>query len=452
MRSVTVEDGLEMIDPYLEVAAASNHVPGMVVSIWNYDGMAYNRAFGLADVEAGTPMTTNHLFRGASIQKMATAATCMLLDDSADLYLDQPVADFVSELHDHPDEAFSSVTIREVLSQSTGLIRNGPRPSWWWDERVPFPDDETLIDLFMGSTYDSNHEQRGMGRYSNAAYGLLKLVVERASGQSFDDLEREQIISPLGLEASMYPDYSPEITDQLATGYTSYVAGERYPALAGRKATNALAASMGVCLTSEAACRLGAAFLDEDTTVLSDEQKQLMLPTHQSVYGALDKLQYGLGLQVFRSDPPLFGHTGGFNGFRGAVVVNPEELVVVSVLMNSTDASPDKMAVGIMDTLKLLSKVRPSPGLLPLKGVYRGVMADIYQVTPTKNGLYLTDPTTWDPLRGLQRYDHVGDGKFFSGSEHPDELVHFCEDGNHTIMVGRGGLEFVPIQAFPDYM
>jgi D-alanyl-D-alanine carboxypeptidase len=450
VRASIVEDGLEMLDPYFEIAMQSNTVPGMVIGICNSGELVYNRAFGKADLDTDTPMTEDHMARGASIIKMLTAAIGLKLEITGALSLDDPVAMYVPELHEHPDRVFSELTFRQLLQHSSGLIRNGPRPTWWWDAHTPYPDWEKVLRMIMESTYDHEHIERGKARYSNIGYEPVAEGYQRATGQTYAELLDQHITGPLGIRDSLYPDYTQAIADRLATGYTDAGAGERYQALAFRKMTNALAPSVGVCLTSEANCRIGAAFLEEDSTVFVRRGEMVPRQGFLGIDGPGWPPFYGMGLHAFRFDPPLYGHTGGFDGFRSALVMNPEEQLVVSVLMNSTDAIPTDLAAGIMDTFEFAHFYGPaSPELKFLRGMYRNPMAGIRQVTPGIGSLFLSDPTTWNPLKDLKQYYHKEDGAFRSGDEHPDEPIHFQPEGS---LSGFGGLEFLPIRAFAHYM
>src|SRR3954468_25022723 len=70
---------LARIDTFVQAAVDSNRIAGAVLLVMRDGQVAYERAFGWADKEAGRRMTTNALFRIASQSKAITSATLLSL-------------------------------------------------------------------------------------------------------------------------------------------------------------------------------------------------------------------------------------------------------------------------------------------------------------------------------------------------------------------------------------
>src|SRR5690606_3869506 len=94
------------------------HVPGAAVLVLRDGQPVVRRGYGLADVEAGTPVTAQTNFRLASVSKAFTAATVLLLAEDGLVDLDDPVRKWLPSL----PEAADAVTIHHLLSHTSGLV------------------------------------------------------------------------------------------------------------------------------------------------------------------------------------------------------------------------------------------------------------------------------------------------------------------------------------------
>ena len=103
----------------------------------SYNGvLIYARGFGFADVASSTPVQPDSLFRTASVSKTFTAAVVLKLIEQGKLQPDQPAFALLSDLQPAPgamvNPELASITIRELLNHTSGLIDNagtiGPDP------------------------------------------------------------------------------------------------------------------------------------------------------------------------------------------------------------------------------------------------------------------------------------------------------------------------------------
>jgi D-alanyl-D-alanine carboxypeptidase len=126
-----VSQAVPFIDHWLQFRYARLEMPGFVVAI-SIDGkVEFLKAYGYADAEKGEPMTTDHVFRIASHSKTFAATAIMQLAEERLLHIDEPVAKYVSWLRDHKDHRMEKVTIRQLMSHSAGMIRDGKDANFW---------------------------------------------------------------------------------------------------------------------------------------------------------------------------------------------------------------------------------------------------------------------------------------------------------------------------------
>ncbi|HEY9568815.1 MAG TPA: serine hydrolase domain-containing protein, partial [Thalassobaculum sp.] len=130
---------LDYVPRWLEHQMRASEQPGCVIAIARRGRVVLERAFGVADLATGEPLTPRHRFRVASHSKTFTATGILRLREAGRLRLDDPAGDHVSGLH--PQVA--AATVGQLLSHSAGLIRDGLDAGQWQDRR-PFLDTAEL--------------------------------------------------------------------------------------------------------------------------------------------------------------------------------------------------------------------------------------------------------------------------------------------------------------------
>ena len=95
-------------------------IPGIVVGIYR-DGEVSLHADGIGHLGASWPMRSDNLFRIASITKLFTSTSAMMLVDDGRLDLDEPVKTYLPELTLADPEAEASITMRQLLSHASGI-------------------------------------------------------------------------------------------------------------------------------------------------------------------------------------------------------------------------------------------------------------------------------------------------------------------------------------------
>src|SRR3978361_747933 len=115
--------GSAALDTSLPGAAESKDVPGVVALITNRERVLYQSAFGVADVATGRPLTSDALFRIASMTKAVTSLALMQLVEQGRLGLDDPAEKYLPEL--------AGLKVFESFDATTGAyqLRPASRPA-----------------------------------------------------------------------------------------------------------------------------------------------------------------------------------------------------------------------------------------------------------------------------------------------------------------------------------
>lgn len=179
------------IEEYVEPLVAAGDFSGVVLVARGRDVLV-RRAWGLAAAELGVPMSPDARFDIASLTKTFTSAAILELLAAGTLDLDDPLSRFVPEL-----PRASEISLEDLLLHRSGLPEEADLP----DYRERLHDSLTLEQSVLrlrgaGLRFSPGTESS----YSNSGYQTLALVVERASGEPFDEFVSRTLLAPLGME------------------------------------------------------------------------------------------------------------------------------------------------------------------------------------------------------------------------------------------------------------
>lgn len=339
----------------LDATVADGSIPGAVlaVSVPGYD--PWVGSAGLAARSPAVPMTPDTKVRIASISKIFTAVVALQLVEEGALALDAPLSDWVPGLV--PDG--ERITVGNLLQHTSGLYDyledrrfigqayQDPERRWAPAELVAYAADFPLA-FAPGA--------EGAWDYSSTNYVLLGMVIEAATGNSLAEEMRARIFEPLAMEQTIFaPDEA--LAEPWARGYSR---GTDQTAVAMSMAfgTANLVSTAGD-LDRFAAGLFGGALLEpasfELMTTFVGGKGQYNMPT----------LGYGLGLMrnnlpvgpgpggAARDDAEttVYGHIGGFGGFRSALWHAPASGVTVALGVNQAATDPNLLATAVFDTV-----------------------------------------------------------------------------------------------------
>ncbi|WP_248958905.1 serine hydrolase [Sphaerisporangium perillae] len=170
---------------------AEYEIPGASLAFL-HEGEVHEFAAGVLNVATGVEVTTDSLFQIGSVTKVWTATQIMLLVERGELTLDTPVADVLPEFQVADPEVTKTVTIRHLLSHTSGI--DG-------DLFLDTGRGDDCVEKYVAACADlaQNHPLGATQSYCNSGFIIAGRVVERLTGKVWDAALREQIIEPLGL-------------------------------------------------------------------------------------------------------------------------------------------------------------------------------------------------------------------------------------------------------------
>jgi D-alanyl-D-alanine carboxypeptidase len=220
-----VRSNIDLLSAWTEGQLAYRGWPGLSIAVVHEGDVVWSRGFGWADVAGKVEATAETLYRVASITKTFTATAILQLRDAGKLRLDDEVRHHLpwfSPPTSHTDAP--AITLRHILTHTTGLAREAPFP-YWTD--LEFPTIDAIRAAVPAQASVLATEDRW--KYSNLAFVIAGEVVSSVSGMPWAAYVRSHILDPLGMRASLVENSAPAHPG-LARGYTRRLpSGERSP-------------------------------------------------------------------------------------------------------------------------------------------------------------------------------------------------------------------------------
>lgn len=215
------------LDSFVVQQMTAGRIPGVTLAIVRAGKLAYTHAYGLADKEANTPMTTQSILGIASISKTVTGVSLMQLADEKKVNIDGDVSKYLLSPLRNPRFPDTPITLRQLLTHTSSIVSNGEVLGPLFAEGADSP--SSLSDLTAQYFYEggSHYSLNNFGTtapgstttYCNVCLALVGYVIERVSGSPFQTYTKDKIFAPLGMTSTTWLLADTE-KSRLATPYS----------------------------------------------------------------------------------------------------------------------------------------------------------------------------------------------------------------------------------------
>jgi CubicO group peptidase (beta-lactamase class C family) len=322
------KDYSKLLDQYMQALADIRDFNGAVL-VMKQNKVLLKKGYGMADREWNIPNTADTKFRIGSITKQFTSTCILQLIEAGKLSLDDKLSKF------YPDfPKGDSVTIHMLLNHTSGIASYTDQKEFMSVAPLSWSKD-SMVSFFKNKPY--NFSPGTKWQYNNSGYFLLGCIIEKVSGQSYNDYLQQHILDKLAMKNSG-TDKLDSVLAFRARGYSKR----------GKKTVNADYISMdwpfsaGVLYST----------LDDmykwdralyGNAVLTDASKQKMFTPGKSNYG------YGVTIDSMENRLRIW-HNGGIPGFSAnfSRFVNDD---ICTIIFSNNESNTDFVAIALADIL-----------------------------------------------------------------------------------------------------
>ncbi len=310
----------DKIDTYVEQSLSANRIPGLQLGIVQYGKVMHLQAYG--EAERGRDMSVNTPMFIAELTQPFTALAVMQLVEAGKIDLDAPAQTYLPDFQVAGAQG-KQITVRQLLNQTSGLSD--------LTYSVNLPDTASIEDRVRSLATARLTAAPGQHfRYFAPNYTVLGRIIETASGLTYSEYLRKNVLTPLDMNHT-YTSLPPAQSSGLAQGYTAilgYPVARRQPFRAYDLPANYML-STADDLTHFMIAQLSAGRYNK-TQLVSPESLTVMHTPDSTVVSP-----YGMGWYI--QDSPygqMISINGDLDNFHAAITLYPAHRSGFVVLIN----------------------------------------------------------------------------------------------------------------------
>jgi CubicO group peptidase (beta-lactamase class C family) len=313
--------------------------------------VVFSKSYGMADLEWNVPNSPATRFNIASMTKQFTAAAILLLEDRGKLKTDELVKKYLTDA----PASWDKITIYHLLTHTSGISDDAAKYEPGTPDKLVFRD----VPL--------NFQPGEQWAYTNLGYMILGYLLERISGQTYEEFVRQNIFTPLGMNGSGLMSFITVIPRR-ASGYWPGNNGienaERFDPRVGFSAGSLYSTTEDLLRWEEG--------LFSGKLLTPGSLRKMTTPF---------KSDYACGLHVNRVDGHLMiEHDGNNIGFNADMAYYPEERIAVIVLANLNGTVTGEIRKGLAAVA--LGETPPMPSVHKEISLPKDVLASLCREVP----------------------------------------------------------------------
>jgi len=324
-----LQNGYENIVDGVAMSYVGKNVPGACVIIAEHGTVVFSKCYGYANLDSQQRIRPDtDFFEWGSITKTLVWVSALQLEEKGLLDLNADIRRYLPDNFLRNLRYDAPITMLDLMNHTAGFEEYLIDFRYLNEQPV-----KPLIDVLSARQPAQVFEPGSVSAYSNWGAALAGFIVERVSGQSFDEYVAKHIFAPLGIQdAELKPQWTAETLKRKINGYSHSKKGFRkeefmrlrlYPAGSLNGTPNAL-----IKYAAELAKKSG-----EHSLLFSDPatKDKLFCETYRS-FGAASGLAHGFW--EYTKNNGIFGHEGGTYGFQTQLWVQPERERAILIATN----------------------------------------------------------------------------------------------------------------------
>lgn len=316
----------DSVDAFVAAEMARQHIPGVSLAVVRGGKVVKAKGYGFSDVDRNEAVTPETVFKIGSVSKQFLASGIMLLAQEGKLSVDDPVSKHLAGT----PESWSGITIRNFLTHTSGVIREGPA----FNPVMIQPDSVVVQSAYAAPLVFPTGSK---WQYCNVCYFALADIIARKSGMPWETFFTQRVFGPQGMTTTRTTNIN--LASREARGYqwreSKYTPAQQFVALRPSGAFVSTVLDLA---------RWDAALYRDNVLTRSsrDAMWTRVKLTDGSSYG------YGFGWELDSLDGHFrVSHGGALPGFRAEMSRFPNDSLTVIVLTNADGAQPARIAAGV---------------------------------------------------------------------------------------------------------
>lgn len=328
----------QAVDELVLAALKAWEVPGVAVVVVRNDEIVYLKGNGLRARDGKQPVTPDTVFPLSSCSKAFTTLAMAMLVDRGKMAWDDPVRKYLPSFRLADPLANENVTLRDLVCHRTGLA--GHDLLWY---HAPWSVEEQVRRL---GHLKLSHSFRSAYQYQNTAVAAAGLAVAAASGKTWSEFVREEILAPLQMSHTTLTTTDAFKAKDLCSGHRrdregklAVIPWHPFPAPNPALSVNSTARDLGQWIRFQLGDgSRGADRLVSTKNFHETHMPQMIIPLQgiaRREQPYTTQLSYGMGwvIQDYRSHR-LVSHAGNLDGFRLHIALAPDDGIGLAVLAN----------------------------------------------------------------------------------------------------------------------
>jgi len=302
-----------------------------VILVADQGQVIYENAVGYRNYEDQVLLKSDDIFELASISKQFTSMLIMMCEEKGLLDFDDPLSDYI-------DIPYPGITIRQLLTHTSGLPDYQAIMDEHWDKDQVAGNPE-ILEYLRRYAPPKLFEPGEKYEYSNTGYVMLGSIVEKVTGEDFVKLSRNWIFEPLGMKNTDLRSLEAKAAvDNFAAGHQKnengdYVNANNFKSsdytiwLGNRKGPGRVSSNVQDLLIWDQA--LYSSKLVSEKTLEKAFSPQVLTDGSESMYG------FGWGLDFETHPGKVVLHTGSNPGYKNIIVRNIDQNKTIIILNNN---------------------------------------------------------------------------------------------------------------------
>ena len=321
--ALTAADVATLFDALIPLQLQRDSIPGAVIAVVKDGQILFAKGYGFADVAAKRHVSPDAtLFRIASISKLFAWTAVMQLVEQGKLNPDRDINEYID--FQIPATYSQAITLRHLMTHTAGF--QAVAPDLGLSQLLPLK--EYLTEYLPPRIFPPGETPA----YSNYGSTLAGYIVQRVSGQSFEDYIGDHIFQPLGMQHSTFIQPLPDsLSPLMAQGYDSATGPpgpfELIPSYPGG----------GMSTTAEDMAQFMIAHLQEGSLgaarILKPETARLMHSRQFELVPSMNGMCFGF-IEEARNGYHIIGHGGSIGQFRSRLYLVPDLQLGFFVVQN----------------------------------------------------------------------------------------------------------------------